>query len=298
MPDDLGRETSLTPDQVRGRLYGNGTSQSFGYDPVSRLTSLTANLAGTTGDLTINSIGYNPAGGITALTRSNDAYAWTGAAAVNRPYTSNGLNQLTLSGTIVPTYDGRGNLTSAGTTAYAYSSENMLVSASGGTSAGLSYDPLGRLYQSSDGATVRRFQYAPGESGIYEPISEYDGAGWVQSHHGFGPGVDEPMFWWDIAGGGHMRPVHADERGSVVAASDASGNAFATNSYDEYGIPGSGNAGRFQYTGQAWLPELGMMAKTSTVWGTVRFRHTTRTASTQPLSAGSCKPTRSDMAMG
>jgi RHS repeat-associated protein len=31
-----------------------------------------------------------------------------------------------------------------------------------------------------------------------------------------------------------------------------------TNSYDEYGIPGSSNAGRFQYTGQVWLPEVGL----------------------------------------
>jgi RHS repeat-associated protein len=30
------------------------------------------------------------------------------------------------------------------------------------------------------------------------------------------------------------------------------------NSYDEYGIPGAGNVGRFQYTGQIWLAELGM----------------------------------------
>jgi len=30
------------------------------------------------------------------------------------------------------------------------------------------------------------------------------------------------------------------------------------NSYDEYGIPGAGNDGRFQYTGQAWIAELGM----------------------------------------
>ncbi|WP_254621191.1 RHS repeat-associated core domain-containing protein [Sphingomonas sp. CL5.1] len=29
------------------------------------------------------------------------------------------------------------------------------------------------------------------------------------------------------------------------------------NKYDEYGIPASGNSGRFQYTGQIWLPELG-----------------------------------------
>ena len=33
---------------------------------------------------------------------------------------------------------------------------------------------------------------------------------------------------------------------------------IAKNSYDEYGIPAATNTGRFQYTGQAWLPELGM----------------------------------------
>ncbi|MET4899010.1 RHS repeat-associated core domain-containing protein, partial [Sphingomonadaceae bacterium jetA1] len=38
----------------------------------------------------------------------------------------------------------------------------------------------------------------------------------------------------------------------------ASGARIAIDSYDEYGIPGSGNIGRFQYTGQAWLPDLGM----------------------------------------
>jgi RHS repeat-associated protein len=32
----------------------------------------------------------------------------------------------------------------------------------------------------------------------------------------------------------------------------------ALNSYDEYGIPAASNLGRFQYTGQAWLAELGM----------------------------------------
>ena len=45
---------------------------------------------------------------------------------------------------------------------------------------------------------------------------------------------------------------------SLVAIADASGNVLRINSYDEYGIPASTNIGRFQYTGQAWLPELGM----------------------------------------
>jgi RHS repeat-associated protein len=43
-----------------------------------------------------------------------------------------------------------------------------------------------------------------------------------------------------------------------VALSDGSGNATAINRYDEYGIPASGNVGLFQYTGQIWLPELGV----------------------------------------
>jgi RHS repeat-associated protein len=32
----------------------------------------------------------------------------------------------------------------------------------------------------------------------------------------------------------------------------------AINAYDEYGMPNVGNAGRFQYTGQIWLSELGL----------------------------------------
>ena len=224
---------------------------------MSRLTSLTNDLTGTANDLS-QALSYSPAGQITSNVRTGDAFAWTAHYNENRGYAANGLNQYTASGAITPTYDSRGNLTSAGTTAYSYSSENMLVSATGGTSVTLSYDPLGRLYQVSSGGAVRRFLYAPGASGNYEAISEFDGSGGLTEVHAFGPGVDEPILWWNYSQGLGLRPLHADERGSVVALSDASGNAVAINSYDEYGIPGAANAGRFQYTGQAWLPELGM----------------------------------------
>jgi RHS repeat-associated protein len=43
----------------------------------------------------------------------------------------------------------------------------------------------------------------------------------------------------------------------VVTVSTAS-TVLAINRYDEYGIPAAGNLGRFQYTGQAWLSEIGM----------------------------------------
>jgi RHS repeat-associated protein len=32
----------------------------------------------------------------------------------------------------------------------------------------------------------------------------------------------------------------------------------AVNKYDEYSAPAAGNTGRFQYTGQMWLAELGL----------------------------------------
>jgi RHS repeat-associated protein len=64
--------------------------------------------------------------------------------------------------------------------------------------------------------------------------------------------------WYEGSGTTDRRWLIPDERGSIVAVTNASGTVTAVNSYDEYGIPASTNVGRFQYTGQAWLPELGM----------------------------------------
>jgi RHS repeat-associated protein len=54
------------------------------------------------------------------------------------------------------------------------------------------------------------------------------------------------------------RFLHPDPQGSIIAIANCWGGRIAINSYDEWGIPASTNTGRFQYTGQAWLPELGM----------------------------------------
>lgn len=71
--------------------------------------------------------------------------------------------------------------------------------------------------------------------------------------------MDEPLVWYEGASvGANRRFLHADERGSIVAVSDAGGGLVGINRYDEYGVPAAGNIGRFQYTGQAWLPEIGM----------------------------------------
>jgi RHS repeat-associated protein len=185
--------------------------------------------------------------------RNNDAYAWTGHYNVSRSYSVNGLNQYTLAGGASFAYDANGNLTNDGSSAFLYDIENRLVSASGAKTAGLRYDPLGRLYETTGASGTTRFLYDGDEL-----VAEYDGAGTLLRRYVHGSGVDDPVAWYEGAGTGSPRWLHADHQGSIVAISDSSGASIATNRYDEYGIPQASNLGRFQYTGQAWIPELGM----------------------------------------
>jgi RHS repeat-associated protein len=88
---------------------------------------------------------------------------------------------------------------------------------------------------------------------------ESDGSGNVLRAYVHGDGADSPMIWYEaVSGGTSRRFLHRDERGSVTAVADQSGNEYAIDGYDEYGIPNSGNLGRFGYTGQTWIAELGM----------------------------------------
>jgi RHS repeat-associated protein len=87
---------------------------------------------------------------------------------------------------------------------------------------------------------------------------EYNAAGVLQRRYVHGPGSDEPLVWYEGAGTTDRRFLHADERGSVIAVSNASGTVTNINAYDEYGIPTTANLGRFGYTGQTWLSEIGM----------------------------------------
>jgi RHS repeat-associated protein len=119
----------------------------------------------------------------------------------------------------------------------------------------LAYDPMGRLWQVSSPTTgTTRFLYDGDRLAI-----EYDGAGTVLRAYDHGTGSDEPLVWYEaVPGGTSRRSLHADHQGSIVAVADQNGNPIAINAYDAWGIPNAGNQGRFGYTGQAWLPELGM----------------------------------------
>ncbi len=233
--DDLGRRVS--------RTLGNGTSTTYGFDAASRLTALNLNAGG---QPSAGTFGYNPAGQIVSRTVSNDAYTWAGAVNADRAYAVNGLNQYTASGTVVPTYDGRGNLTSAGGAAYLYNSKNQLSGANGTY---LYYDAIGRLDQVTQSGLGWQWDGT-------RLVTEWSG-GVIAKRYVHGAGVDEPVLWYEGSGAGQRRWLDADERGSIVRVTNDAGTAVAVNTYDEYGIPGAGNVGRFQYTGQMWMPELG-----------------------------------------
>ena len=211
---------------------GAGVLATFGYDGLGRRTSLTR--------------------GIASTTRSNDAYAAIRQTNANRGYTINGLNQMTAVGPVAQTFDARGNLTSAGASSYGYTAENMLKSAPGAT---LYYDALHRLVE-YDTSVSRRFVF----DGANVAAEVNNPAGAIQHRYVWGDGADELLVDYDYAAGGSdpRRFVHADERGSVIGLSDSSGNTTRINRYDEYGNPAANNGGWFQYTGQAWLPELGL----------------------------------------
>ena len=170
--------------------------------------------------------------------------------------TSDRLNQLATQypgmGTLE--HDANGNITRLGSATYKYTSENRL--AEKGVDVALAYDPVGRLAYSGPfegGGTYRDYLGTQliGEAGHTRLRSYVPG-----------PGTDEVLTWYEFptSGPALRRWLLADERGSTVAVTDATGAVIGRLAYNDYGTPAATNPAsvRFQYTGQQWLPELGM----------------------------------------
>lgn len=239
--------------------FTGGTNTSYSYDGVGRLSSLVNNPAGSAAYNNSYGFSYNPASQITDLSKSNNAFVFTGTYNVARNYTVNGLNQYGTAGAASFSYDGNGNLLGDGFSTFTYDVENRLVGASGKNTATLRYDPLGRLYEISGGSSGKVRFIHDGDA----ITLEYDGSGNLLRRyaHGSDGAADDPIAWYEGAdfSTASERLLRPDWQGSIVLATNSNGSAvLATNRYDDYGIPQSTNSGRFQYTGQAWLPDLGM----------------------------------------
>ena len=94
--DQNGAEVAAFAYDSAGRPQRRGVAgaaETYEYDVVSRLSSLTHDLAGTASDHALT-FEYNPASQIVKRTRTNDAFAFP-LASVSRTYAVNGLNQHT-----------------------------------------------------------------------------------------------------------------------------------------------------------------------------------------------------------
>ncbi|MDN3647276.1 RHS repeat-associated core domain-containing protein [Pontixanthobacter aestiaquae] len=276
---EIGRMSYTSRGLVEKREYPYNqfnTVTTPAYDSAGRTTSLAHDLRNTAHDITFG-YDYIASGQLSHVSRNNETYTWDGHVDLTRTYTTNGLNQYESAGPASFCYDANGNLTADGGSVYLYDIENRLVekrsqgtgntncaslSYAGALDAKLSYDPLGRLYKYEGYAsglptTHLRFLY-DGDA----MVAEYNASGTMLRRyvHGTNADADDPLIEYDGATtiAGKRRFLLANHQGSIIAVTGYTGNLLHANTYDEYGINGSTNDGRFQYTGQAWLPELGM----------------------------------------
>ena len=235
--DNLGRRVAMA--------RANGVSTAWTYDAAGRLGVLSHDLPGATDDQSLT-FAYNPAGQIVSRSLSNPAYAYAPGSGTTS-YVNNGRNQVTSVGGSAVTYDARQNVAAAPMGSYVYDGLGQMKSATvGGATTAFSYDPVGRMFQM--GATRLLHDGA-------RPMAEYNAAGAVLRRYVPGLAMDETVAAYEGAGLTDRRWLLADERLSVAAYTNGSGGVLARNTYDEYGQPGVGNAGLFQYTGQVWLPQ-------------------------------------------
>jgi RHS repeat-associated protein len=237
--DRINRTITLT--------RGDGAKSTYVEDALGRVATLNHDLAGTANDQSI-AFTFNAAGQINSRTPSIAGFGATGFGNRNGSYQPNGLNQYTTAAGKTLQWGGLGNLRSDGVNSYTYDGQNRLIGS--GSGASLSYDPVGRLSQVATGSATTKFLYDD-----VDLVAEYDTNGVLQHRYVHGPGLDQPLVAYDASG--NRSWLVADERGSIIGQADASGALTSSNSYDEYGY-GPSNQGRFQYTGQIWIPEAGV----------------------------------------
>ncbi|KQY88218.1 BPSL0067 family protein [Pelomonas sp. Root1444] len=237
-------------------LYTGGTASAtttFQYDSWSR--NYFNGLAPTDANYAFNeTASYNPAGQIKQMAYSNDNFQYREKGSATGNYVANGLNQYTSVSGRAFSYDANGNLTADANTTYGYDAENRLVSAVGGHNATLAYDPLGRLYKLTSGSQSTQFVYSGSTL-----IAEYQN-GAIAKRYVAGNGVDQPLVSYagSAVGVGNRQFLHGDRQGSVISATNSAGATLYVNAYDAYGVPSAVNQGRFAYTGQTYLAELGV----------------------------------------
>lgn len=232
---------------------GNGTTTSYGYSTQGALASLAHNLTGTAQDQTLTYT-RNPVQEIVSQSWTNDLYQWTGYANGTQSYTANGLNQYTTAAGATLTHDARGNLTGDGVWTYTFDADNKLKSATKtGYAATLAYGAEGRLRRTTLAGAITDLAY----DGV-DLVAEYDGAGTLLRRYVHGPGIDEPLVWYEGSTTTAKSWLYADHLGSSIGTANSAGTSTAIHSYGPFGEPNVTTGVRFRYTGQQYLGGLNL----------------------------------------
>lgn len=206
----------------------NGTSNTYAYDALDRLTSACQTVSPCTASTAATNWSYDGSGN--RLTEAGT----TGTT----NYTYNTSGQLAQTsgpgGVATYTYDLDGNQTSDGTTTAAFDAAGkMITSTTNGVATTYSYDGNGRRLAETTGGSITNFLSDPISDQLAEETS---GSGGLLRHYTYGNSLinmTEPS-----AGGGPFY-YQTDRQGSVLAVTNANGTAQWQYTYDPYGAMAS-----------------------------------------------------------
>ena len=89
-------------------------------------------------------------------------------------------------------------------------------------------------------------------------VAEYNSGGTLLRRYVHGPGVDEPLVWYEGTTTTNKTWLYQDQLGSVIGTANSAGTSTAIHSYGPYGEPNIATGIRFRYTGQQFLGSLNL----------------------------------------
>ena len=91
-----------------------------------------------------------------------------------------------------------------------------------------------------------------------ELVAEYNSGGTLLRRYVHGPGVDEPLVWYEGTTTTNKTWLYQDQLGSVIGTANSAGTSTAIHSYGPYGEPNIATSIRFRYTGQQFIGSLNL----------------------------------------
>lgn len=256
--DSLSRRTSLN--------RSNGVNTSYAYETDSDLSQINTAWAPSAGQTAaVFGLQHDPAGRITGLSISRPDLEWAPTLAYAQTYGApTNLNQTTSRNGTGLVWDENGNLDSYGTTDYQWTWGNRLARVvRPGSTTDYAYDSMDRRTVVIEDAVMTRTLW----SGADE-VAEYDLAGALKRRFipdGSGS-MDARLATVNPDNTIHWH--HTDHQGSVIATSNAAGQAAGFTNYSPHGEFGTGAGGvaltapptgsPFGYTGRQWDARAGL----------------------------------------